>query len=293
MPRDSRASTFACACSRPAPQLDPSPLLRLTSPAHFGGTSDEAVVSAAQQAPDQQAWIPRPHGHALGTGGSVPPPQEGPQAAHRLAAVEARGFLTPSARLPRAHRLARASDIRRCLTHGRRRRFEHLDMIWMDNTTGQPRMGLIVPKFQSSAVARNRFRRRLREIWRLEIQRAQPAWDLVIKARREAYAAAFDALRAQLLALARRRAGCRVTPCRSSARAAPSAARHAHPRLPALHLAARCRRAAGFTHPAPSTHSKRSPGTAPSGAPGWPRVGSSAVIRSIRAGSTPSPDLVI
>jgi len=73
-------------------------------------------------------------------------------------------------------------------------------MIWMDNPTGQPRMGLIVPKFQSSAVARNRLRRRLREIWRREIQQRQPAWDLVIKARREAYAASFDALQRQVLA---------------------------------------------------------------------------------------------
>jgi ribonuclease P protein component len=70
----------------------------------------------------------------------------------------------------------------------------------MDNPTGQPRMGLIVPKFQSSAVARNRLRRRLREIWRQDIQRRQPAWDLVIRARREAYAADFDALRTQLCA---------------------------------------------------------------------------------------------
>lgn len=73
-------------------------------------------------------------------------------------------------------------------------------MIWMDNTTGHPRMGLIVPKFQSSAVARNRLRRRLREIWRQELQPHQPAWDLVIRARREAYRAPFGLLRADLLA---------------------------------------------------------------------------------------------
>jgi ribonuclease P protein component len=73
-------------------------------------------------------------------------------------------------------------------------------MIWTDNTTGHPRMGLIVPKFQSSAVARNRLRRRLREIWRQELQPHQPAWDLVIKARREAYGASFSDLRAALLA---------------------------------------------------------------------------------------------
>jgi ribonuclease P protein component len=72
-------------------------------------------------------------------------------------------------------------------------------MIWMDKSTGQPRMGLIVPKFQSSAVARNRLRRRLREIWRREIQHRQPAWDLVIRARREAYTASFEALLSQVL----------------------------------------------------------------------------------------------
>lgn len=73
-------------------------------------------------------------------------------------------------------------------------------MIWTDNTTGHPRMGLIVPKLQSSAVARNRLRRRLREIWRVELQPHQPPWDLVIRTRREAYAATFSDLRRQLLA---------------------------------------------------------------------------------------------
>ncbi|MBA3319027.1 MAG: ribonuclease P protein component [Gemmatimonadales bacterium] len=73
-------------------------------------------------------------------------------------------------------------------------------MIWTDNLTGHPRMGLIVPRYQSSAVARNRLRRRIREIWRRELQQQQPAWDLVIRARREAYAAKFTALREDLLA---------------------------------------------------------------------------------------------
>ena len=72
-------------------------------------------------------------------------------------------------------------------------------MIWVDNTTGHPRMGLIVPKFQSSAVARNRLRRRLKEIWRRDVRPHQPAWDLVIRARREAYAAPFASLRQQIL----------------------------------------------------------------------------------------------
>jgi len=162
--------------------------------------SDEAIVSAAEQAPHHQAWISRPDGYPLGARGSVAQTEERAQAPDRLVALEARRLLTPSTRLPRARRLARASDIRRCLTHGRRRRLEHLDMIWIDNQTGLPRMGLIVPKFQTSAVARNRLRRRLREIWRRDIQIRQPPGDLVIRARREAYDASFEELRSQLLA---------------------------------------------------------------------------------------------
>ena len=61
-------------------------------------------------------------------------------------------------------------------------------------------MGLIVPKFQSTGVARNRLRRRLKELWRRELMGAMPRWDVVIRARREAYDANFDALREELRA---------------------------------------------------------------------------------------------
>lgn len=61
-------------------------------------------------------------------------------------------------------------------------------------------MGLIVPRFQASAVARNRLRRRLKEIWRREIQSRQPAWDVLLRARAQAYQADFGLLRDELLA---------------------------------------------------------------------------------------------
>lgn len=63
-------------------------------------------------------------------------------------------------------------------------------------------MGLIVPRFQSTAVARNRLRRRLTEIWRREVRPAQGATDLVIRVRREAYDASFADLRVVMLKLA-------------------------------------------------------------------------------------------
>ncbi len=72
-------------------------------------------------------------------------------------------------------------------------------MMWRDNPAGRPRLGLIVPRFQFTAVARNRLRRRLKEIWRRQLQAGLPAGDLVIRAKREAYGMSFVQMQAELL----------------------------------------------------------------------------------------------
>jgi ribonuclease P protein component len=71
-------------------------------------------------------------------------------------------------------------------------------LAWRHNLFGHARLGLIVPLHQSSAVDRNRLRRRLREILRREVLRRLPSIDLVIRAKRSAYAASFAVLRAEL-----------------------------------------------------------------------------------------------
>ena len=53
-------------------------------------------------------------------------------------------------------------------------------------------------------MARNRLRRRLREILRREVLRNLPAIDLVIRAKRSAYTASFADLRADLTAAVER-----------------------------------------------------------------------------------------
>ena len=73
-------------------------------------------------------------------------------------------------------------------------------MMWRDNPAGRPRLGLIVPRFQFTAVARNRLRRRLKEIWRRQLQAGLPAGDLVIRAKREAYGMSFAQMQGELLA---------------------------------------------------------------------------------------------
>jgi ribonuclease P protein component len=60
----------------------------------------------------------------------------------------------------------------------------------------------VVPRHQHTAVDRNRLKRRLRELTRVELLpalRVRPAVDIAIRARREAYAASVDALRDDVL----------------------------------------------------------------------------------------------
>jgi ribonuclease P protein component len=74
----------------------------------------------------------------------------------------------------------------------------HLELAWRSNDTGHARLGVIVPRFHHTAVARNRLRRRLREILRRGPLASLPAVDLLVRARRAAYDASFAVLRAEL-----------------------------------------------------------------------------------------------
>jgi ribonuclease P protein component len=56
------------------------------------------------------------------------------------------------------------------------------------------RIGLVVPRFKQSAVARNRLKRRLRELARLRLLPAALPADVVVRIRPDAYEATFEAL---------------------------------------------------------------------------------------------------
>lgn len=68
----------------------------------------------------------------------------------------------------------------------------------MPGATEQPRLAVIVPRFGGSAVARNRLRRRLREIWRRQLAPALPPIDLVIRASRASHQMSFAELSQEL-----------------------------------------------------------------------------------------------
>lgn len=61
-----------------------------------------------------------------------------------------------------------------------------------------PRIGLIVPKHKHSAVDRNRLRRRLRELIRLELLPSVTRGDALIRAKPDAYELSFAGLRTEI-----------------------------------------------------------------------------------------------
>ena len=70
------------------------------------------------------------------------------------------------------------------------------------NRTGTNRVGVTVGKKLGHAVVRNRVRRRLREVYRLNEERFAPGWDIVVVARSRCIKADFQKLTHAYLSLA-------------------------------------------------------------------------------------------
>jgi ribonuclease P protein component len=87
---------------------------------------------------------------------------------------------------------------------GRRVATRHLTLLAMPNTLGRDRLGIIASRRLGGAVARNRAKRRLREIFRRREERSPEAsgraLDLVAIPRRELNAAPFAMIQSEFLA---------------------------------------------------------------------------------------------
>ena len=70
------------------------------------------------------------------------------------------------------------------------------------NRTESNRVGITVSKKLGKAHIRNRIRRRLREVYRLNEEKFLPGWDIVVVARSRCLEAPFDKLTGSYLALA-------------------------------------------------------------------------------------------
>ena len=72
------------------------------------------------------------------------------------------------------------------------------------NRTDGNRVGVTVSKKLGKAHVRNRTRRRIREVYRLNEEKFQPGWDIVVVARTKAVEAPFEKLTASYLPLAKK-----------------------------------------------------------------------------------------
>jgi len=74
----------------------------------------------------------------------------------------------------------------------------HLDIRTRSSGLPLPRIGLIVPRYKHHAADRNRLRRRLRELIRLELLPHLVSGDTLIRAKSDAYEVSFSSLRAEI-----------------------------------------------------------------------------------------------
>jgi len=83
------------------------------------------------------------------------------------------------------NRLSRSRDFDAVYRQGRSISTRFLVLYWFDreHEPGEPRLGLAVPKAAGNAVARNRIKRQLRELWRARLERIPPGRDYVLIAK--------------------------------------------------------------------------------------------------------------
>lgn len=114
-----------------------------------------------------------------------------------------------SRRMPRSWRITSSREIRGLLQRGKRSRTAHLDVFDSASPLSHARAGIIVPKYRHNSVQRNRLKRQLREVVRLEVlprlAGQNLSVDVLIRARREAYDASFRVLREELIQWVERR----------------------------------------------------------------------------------------
>jgi ribonuclease P protein component len=85
----------------------------------------------------------------------------------------------------RRNRLSRSRDFDAVYRQGRSTSTRFLVLYWFEREEdfGEPRLGLAVPRAAGNAVARNRIKRQLREVWRERLDRVPASRDYVLIAK--------------------------------------------------------------------------------------------------------------
>jgi ribonuclease P protein component len=103
----------------------------------------------------------------------------------------------------RSGRLTRRAEFDAVYRNGRRRSSRQFTVFFAPNGLGESRFGMSVGRALGGAVVRNRIRRRVREILRLDRGEIPSGWDIIVHPRASVGAAEFARLREELLTLLR------------------------------------------------------------------------------------------
>ena len=102
---------------------------------------------------------------------------------------------------PKALRLLRRPEFRRVYEEGRRGSARVCTIFYRSNGLPRTRVGITTPRSLGKAVLRNRIRRRLREVVRLNQAAIAPGWDVVLNPRPAVAEIPFPALVREILRL--------------------------------------------------------------------------------------------
>jgi ribonuclease P protein component len=90
------------------------------------------------------------------------------------------------------------------MREGKRARTKFLDVRALSSPLSHPRVAIVVPRSGNPTTLRNRLKRRLREVVRLDVLPLASAADFVFRAKAEAYSASFEQLRGDVMSGVRR-----------------------------------------------------------------------------------------
>ena len=158
----------------------------------------EKDLSAKQHLQKEDPWIQASHANKGRTAGPEKKTSQGQKAADRL--IEKREDQT----FPRSIRVRKRAVYRKVQRSGRKTGGRYLILLSMDNDLPASRFGITVSRKTGNAVTRNRIKRRIRELQRLNRSSILSGKDIVVIATRQAAEATFEGMEAEYIDLLRR-----------------------------------------------------------------------------------------